>query len=694
MKYTINYGYSGAVKAEQHAAYTSFTALENDINAAYWVDISLDAPIADTYIMIPACAYNGNRQDAVLRKYPPMYTEEEFGIDAPLRMTQVPRLAKDGDSYMDVTTGDMAMPCVCVFDKVKKQAFIVIFDQGAHGLNHGVTLEQCGDQLTIRLRAPAARRVVYRWPDLYPTLTPMPGEDPCLEVASGDQTVIPHEIHIFPCEDICTLYRKFFKFSREYADRSLPSVMPFSHYWQLAEKLAEDAFVPGENFFPLLSAGDTVNSQWQCGWVGGGIYTLPLICESSRDNMDKAIQTLEFAARCQSKAGWYYGIFHHGRIKHDCFGHHNDKHSLVLVRKHADLAFYMWKQISALQIKGINIPESVYSSATKATEALIAVWKRYGQLGQFINAETGEIVVGNSASGAITPAALCAAYAVTKDEKYIVHAREIADFYYQNATRIGLTTGGPGEILSAPDSESSAALLESYMALYEADNNDKWLRYAEDAAHQLASWVVCYDYKFPAESCFGKLGILANGSVWANVQNKHSAPGLCTLSPAALMKLYRATGNTAYMDLMRDIARFMPQVASCDERPILKTDGKPMASGEICERVNLSDWEGRENIGDSIFGGCTWPEVSLMLTWLEIPGVYVNTENNTVWASDHVAAHVVDNKLIITNATIFDAEVKVLTENNADRRVNLGLYWQDSFRRISVPAGTTVSFDI
>jgi len=694
MDYRIGYGYTGSVKVEHTSESTRFTALEADNNASYWADISLNAPIKDSYIMIPACAYDGNRFEGVLRKYPPMFTEEELGEHVPPRMTQVPRLAKSGDSFMDVTTGDMAAPCVCVFDKSAKQGFIVIFGQGAHGLNHGVSLDQTGDELRIRLRAPAARRLVYRWFNGCPSLEPLPDADPALSVAKDDFTVIPHYIHTFPCEDINALYREFFRLRASIGLSETPSNMPFSHYKKLFEKLADDHFVPGDNFYPLLSHGDTKNTQWQAGWVGGGIYTLPLICEGSEAQVARSVQTLEFAARTQSAIGWYYGCYHHGKVHHDCFKHHNEKYSMVLIRKHADLTFYMWKQIHVLQKKNINIPTSVWSSATKASDAIVDCWKKYGQLGQFINTETGDIVVGGSASGGMAPAALCAAYSVTADKRYLECAKEIGEYYYQKFTCAGITNGGPGEILQAPDSESSAALLESYIALHECDNDGRWLKYAEDAAAQLSSWVVCYDYKFPQDSKFGKLGILANGSVWANVQNKHSAPGLCTVSSAALMKLYRATGNTAYMDLMRDIARFMPQTASCPERPIYKTDGNPMDPGEICERVNLSDWEGRESVGDSIFDGCTWPEVSLMLTCLEIPGVYADTENRRIWASDHVDARFDGDSIVITNNTIFDAEVKLITEDNAARRSMLGLYWQEKMRLINVDAGKSVTIPL
>ena len=119
-----------------------------------------------------------------------------------------------------------------------------------------------------------------------------------------------------------------------------------------------------------------------------------------------------------------------------------------------------------------------------------------------------------------------------------------------------------------------------------------------------------------------------------------------------------------------------------------------MKPGEICERVNMSDWEGLEGVGDSIFGGCTWPEVALMLTYLETPGVYVDIDSSRVWTSDHVEAHIECGRLIVTNETQFDAEVKVMAESNTTRKEKLGLYWQDRFMCVNVPAHGSISMDM
>ncbi len=698
MYYEMNYGFDAercAMRVASDAASTAFCALEDSDDAACWVSYRLRAPIDDTYIMIPACAYDGNRFEGVRRRYPPMFNEDEFGLDVPVRMTQVPRLSRDGDSFMDVTTGDMAAPCVCVLSRAAQQSFMLFFNPQAMGRNLGVTLEQRGDELEIKLRAPARRRLVYRWYGGYPSLEPLPEADPPLALRAGDELEIAHDVHIDKCRDIPELYRLFFERRAVRFHARAHNCLPFSEYFGLMEReLNEHRYMEQ---YGLLALGRRENdsrfNQWQAGWVGGGMSTYPLICEGEPRSLERALSTLRFAARYQSRAGFYYGIVYNGKVYGDCFGYYEEKHNALLIRKHADLTYFMFKQLIALRHKGMVAPD-IARSAERAADALAALWRRYGQLGQFVNSETGEILVGGSTSGGIAPAALCAAAQVLARPELAQLAREIAHYYYDVAIRRGVTTGGPGEILQAPDSESIAGLLESYIALYDMDGTAEWLGMARDAAHQMASWIVPYDYPFPAQSRFGRMGIRAAGSVWANVQNKHSAPGLCTLSPAAFFKLYRATGEKAYLEVMRQVAHFMPQVASRPDRPMCTVDGREMNPGEICERVNLSDWEGVDNVGDSIFGSSSWPEVSLLLTCLEIPGVYVQPEQGVVCAADHVNAWLERGELVIANPTAYDATVKLMIEDAAAQRRPLGLYWQQLFRRVPVPAGGCVRVDL
>jgi hypothetical protein len=176
--------------------------------------------------------------------------------------------------------------------------------------------------------------------------------------------------------------------------------------------------------------------------------------------------------------------------------------------------------------------------------------------------------------------------------------------------------------------------------------------------------VVSYDFKFPANSMFGKAGIRTTGSVYANTQNKHSAPGLCTLSGLGLLKLFRASGDCLALDLLRDIARGLPQYLPHPLKPL--GDAKP---GHMCERVNMTDWEGPERIGETL-RMTTWAETSLMLTTIEIPGLYVRPDLSLIVAFDHVEARITEetpDKVVVElhNPTPAPASVRILAESCA-----------------------------
>jgi hypothetical protein len=249
-----------------------------------------------------------------------------------------------------------------------------------------------------------------------------------------------------------------------------------------------------------------------------------------------------------------------------------------------------------------------------------------------------------------------------------------------------VTTGGPGEILQCPDSESAFALLESLVVLRDHTGDERWAEMACDTANQCASWTVSYDFEFPSDSTLGVLKTHAAGSVFANVQNKHSAPAICTFSGDSLFKLFRATGDRRYLELIRDIARGATQYMSREDKPITG-----MPPGWMCERVNLSDWEGTEKVG-YVPPWSTWAETGTLLSQLELPGIYHQPDTGLTMLFDHVKAKVVESSpasvtLEVNNPTKFPASVLVLCEYSKNNTTPLPFDWQKTCPRLSIPAG-------
>jgi hypothetical protein len=295
----------------------------------------------------------------------------------------------------------------------------------------------------------------------------------------------------------------------------------------------------------------------------------------------------------------------------------------------------------------------------------LRLWKRYGQIGQFVDSRNGDLTVGGSTSGAIVPAALVLAASYFNESEYLQMAEAIAEKYFTGYVQKGLTTGGPGDALQNPDSESAYAMVESFALLYEATGKKVWLHRAEAMAKQFGTWVMAYDYAFPENTLLGKLKVQTNGAVFANTQNKHGAPGICTHSGIALWRLYRATGHRQYLYLLRDMAASLPQYLSHPARPIEK-----MKEGWMSERVSTTDW--LEGIGELMYGS-TWSETALMLSFAELPGVYVQADSAWVCALDHIQAKITGNTpnlltLTLHNPTNEVAHIKLWVENAAQQK--------------------------
>ena len=199
-----------------------------------------------------------------------------------------------------------------------------------------------------------------------------------------------------------------------------------------------------------------------------------------------------------------------------------------------------------------------------------------------------------------------------------------------------------------------------------------------------------YDFKFPSGSVSARRRVHTLGTVFANAQNKHSAPGICTLSGNCLLKLYRFTGNQDYLYWTKAISHSISQFVSLTERPVLSLEKTYLKPGYINERVQTSDWEGKETVG-GFQNGSNWPEVTMMLTYTEIPGIYVDFGAGVVEAFDHIGCRCVQMdketaQLELYNCTAFDATVTILVDDTCCTNYVYHNYFQKMIK-VDIQAG-------
>jgi hypothetical protein len=551
----------------------------------------------DTYLFMPSCVYDGNAFEKMSCRYPPIYRESDLKTNACPIISDIPALNPDRSGKIEVTSGDLSVPCVGVFFRKSKEAFFLFTEQACKEKNVGFSAES--GRITVQF--PAIRSRCYRM-----CRTSEPSRDSGISVTKGETVSSKVLIKDFACADISEFFTLFFQ-NRRCLLSDAPAPYDYTReLWNLLERHMNEDNFSGEYYAEI-------SKKWQCGWVGGGMSSLPLLKHGAALSKQRAVQTLNHMTANAAPSGFFYPMIVDGRIEDDGFGHEHMKHS-ALVRKLGDALAFLLKHFEIISPK-----ESWVSAAKSCADAFVRLYKKYSDFGQFIHVETGEILYGGTTSGASAIGALVRAWRYFEDPEYLGIAKLAGEKYYTDFVARGFTYGGPGEALCAPDSESAYAMLESMILLYEADGDKKWLRYAKDSLHLLSSWVMPYSYAFPRESEFGRLGVNTVGSVFANAQNKHSAPGLCTASGDAIYKLYKYTNIKEYLQLLRDIVFFMPQCVSTEKRPVFSWDKEPrmLPPGWICERVNTSDWEGTARIGEVFYGSC-WCETSLLLTFSEL----------------------------------------------------------------------------
>ena len=662
---------SVAVTSDELECTVTFNCVSGILmDASVAVDLEIENWSVDHYVLMPAAVYRGNRFPSRRIPYSPkLWFKEDIGPDKPVIVTDIPKLTDGaGPSRIQERSGSMALPSLGFHDSGTGRGLWLVTDQGNELGDYGIGIEENRkrDKASISITSPIVRESYhYRICDMH-----HPSEDVPGNFKEGNVVRIAFRIHGFSGSALQCLFDKYAEI-RKPAPTARMERIPFSACFALQEqKFNRDNFVPDHGYY---SVGLRQNflQDWQIGWTGGMISTYPLLFAGSQQTRENVLRNFDWLFPYGiSPSGLFWDCCANGTewIGGDIRKPHTGNWHLI--RKSADAVHFILKQFSLMEMLGIDVKPAWRKGTRQVCDSLVRLWKNHGQFGQFVDSISGEIRVGGSTSAAIAPAALVQAANWFGNDAYLEVALQSARHFYQDFTAKGLSYGGPGDALQNPDSESWFALIESYMALHDATGDRDWLERAAQTSRQFSTWVVSYDFRFPPESLFGRSGILSTGSVYANTQNKHAAPGLCTFSGLGLLKLFRATGDRFHLDLLQDIAHGLPQYLPHPLKPL--GDATP---GHMCERVNMTDWEGLERIGETL-GMSTWAETSLMLTSIEIPGIYARPDLGIVVAFDHITAEIIEDthkhlEVRLGNPTSLPASIRILCEQGEKARIPL-----------------------
>ena len=500
---------------------------------------------------------------------------------------------------------------------------------------------------------------------------------------SGDQLNLQMRIYNFEANDIPSVLDKFMKVRKSMTGPNKPrNLIPFSQVAKWMTERIDARWYEGDRFQFYCPE----NADWiSFGWVGGLMNTFPMLALGDDMHLDRVTKTFDFAIpRGQGDAGYFYGALNHDGENFSREGY-PEFPEVVLTRKNADVLFWMMKQFMLLKAQGKTdkINPSWERNIQRVADAFVTTWKKSGQWGRMLNNQTGEVAEYNTSGGVMAIGGLALASEYYSKPEYLKIAMEAANFYYQrDFVNSGMTTGGCADILQNADSETAAGFMTALMALFEITEDKQWLEKSRNLANLTATWTTSYDYELPQETELGSLGAKLAGIYWASTQNKHGAPGICTSSGDPLFKIYRATGNRLYANLLNDI---------------IHAHGESIRPGGYTnERLTYCDADSRGERGTHVTG---WNELNGFLMALEIPGIYVQTDGNQFFVFDHVEAVIEKHaengvNLKITNPTKFDATVSLFAESAKQAQSPLGYTAFMNWPKVKIKANDTLQIHI
>ena len=158
----------------------------------------------------------------------------------------------------------------------------------------------------------------------------------------------------------------------------------------------------------------------------------------------------------------------------------------------------------------------------------------------------GSVRQQNGTIGAFLIPPVLEAYKRTGDAKYRDSAVRAFDCYYKELSDNGFTTAGALDTYCI-DKESASPLLEAALALYDVTKDEKYVACAEDVAWYISTWMMHYTAKYPADTTLAKIGYDTLGIT--AVSTAHNAVDqYCLRDVRSFLKLYEITGKKQWQE--------------------------------------------------------------------------------------------------------------------------------------------------
>jgi len=549
------------------------------------IEVSVDlVSLKDGYVLFPGAVYGGNKADRIQGgQYPPRLSGFEItSSKGPVIIGDIPRW-KDGITQQ---TYDLTMPACGIYHDNSHMGMILSTETGPVETPYGFCIKN--EKASILF--PCKRKERYRHCAVYEKST-----DKGILFNEGEKKQFHFNIEK-------EVYKDRADFSAAMVRRHKKHVTCKYDYsfllTRVVEKINRDEF-DEENGFYMDSCE---SRRYQSGWVSGLITAYSMLLTDSPLSHERAKSTIRFTVeKGMSPCGLPFGIYDKKGFRGlepydadslDFAGTH--------VRRIYDAVLYMLR-IAGLRKLEPELSETLIETAFTSCHAIYKMIEDNGNCGHCVDLNTGKVLWGGSAAGVAGISCLCLGYDAGGPEKWLKQAEKAGE-YYVRFNDMGYFTGGPGDILMAPDSESNYAAMEAFFLLYTFTKNERWKKEFIRASQIMTTWICMSDYPFPTDSSYGKLGVRTRGLVMANAQNKHLGPGVCTASAGLFNPAYQYTGDELFRGLFQMIYDAASEVAK-------------NFNGEIPENINVAD--SLCNRGEFYKGHGIWTENAYILMSLE-----------------------------------------------------------------------------
>ncbi len=244
---------------------------------------------------MPATVYNGNCVKSQRHNYCPFwYDSNDVGIDKPQLISDVPRLnINNGPSRIQQRTGDMSTPAIGFHDPSAKQGFWMLTGQETHFGDSGIDIDENDDrsEACISITAPVVREIhQYFIADMQ-----APTKDKPANFKVGDSITLKAQLFLFNSPDVQSLNDYFSIIRNSLIPKGIQiNVIPFSAAFSIQEeKFNRENFEPQFGYYSV-GLRENYYQDWQIGWTGGMISTLPLLVDGTETSKKNVIRAFDW----------------------------------------------------------------------------------------------------------------------------------------------------------------------------------------------------------------------------------------------------------------------------------------------------------------------------------------------------------------------------------------------------------------